>query len=184
MYDRDVDLKHEPDEGVSIESDLSRTTVTLTRLRGAPVLFTMLLLTVLAIANGIVGSDIWSYVFPLFLMVSAVLNAVKTEVDLGPRAVTIRTLWFGRERACEVVPYDSIREITAPAGSYSGPRLQITRIDGSTVSIPHGTAEDLAELHRALDARRPIQPLPDPASAAPPAAIQRMRNARHTRESS
>jgi hypothetical protein len=157
-----VDLPNKPDEGVSVETDLSHTKVTLTQMRGSPGIYAAVLVGMMALLYGAVGSDSFTiYFFSLTLLATALLNALKTEVELGPRSVTIRRRTFGSERAVEVLPYDAIRSITFESGRFGRPVLVLSRMDGSSVRITRGTKSDLETLQLTLDSRRPIRRLDD-----------------------
>lgn len=169
-----VELKHAPRDGVSLEHDLSETRLTLTRQRGGDAIKALVTVGLVLALTLIMGGDAAVYSGVFLIPAGLVLNLVKTEITLGPRAVRVKHMVFGAARDTQFVPYEAIARIETEKGRLGTRTLVIERVGADPIRIAHGTEEDHAELIAAIDARRPVQPLPDAADLQAPAGLRAM----------
>ena len=169
-----MDLEHAPSEGVSLEQDLSETRLTLTRQRGGDLLKGLITAALILGLTLLWGGEAAAYTGAFLLPAGMLLNVVKTEITLGPRAIRVLRSAFWTRGEPEVVPYEAISTTRTEKGRLGTRVLVIERIGGPPIRIAHGTEEDHAQLAAAIDARRPVQPLPSAAELQAPAALRAM----------
>ncbi|MEZ4315940.1 MAG: hypothetical protein R3F61_00475 [Myxococcota bacterium] len=173
-------LEHAPNDGVSVEEDLSGTRITLTRQRGGAV-FAALLVTFSMLGLGwLTDGGIGSYTILVLMGAGFALNALKSELVLTSRALTVETRVFGRITAREIVPYEAITAMTPGVAAFGVATLTLERLDGPPVVLRHGTAEDLAEVARQIEAHRSGPASPE--EIAEPPELRALRAARATKQ--